>query len=96
MPNPNTKRGHIRRGRNTLEFRLLKESAIVVNDVFSDLRYLACSLETRSEIVAPIDATCKIAGEIDINGHARSVFGTKDRISLQQCTTIIGQFTAAR
>src|SRR4030088_329594 len=39
---------------------------IVVDDVKSDPRYLACSLETKSEIVAPVFVRGQVAGELDI------------------------------
>ena len=39
---------------------------VVVDDVSKDPRYLACSLETKSEIVVPIFIKGKVAGELDI------------------------------
>src|SRR3984893_19557487 len=36
---------------------------IVVDDVTKDSRYLACSLETKSEIVVPVFANGKVVGE---------------------------------
>src|SRR5882724_13298098 len=38
---------------------------IIVDDVKSDPRYLACSLETKSEIVAPVFVRGQVAGELD-------------------------------
>jgi L-methionine (R)-S-oxide reductase len=68
---------------------------VIVNDVSSDPRYLACSLETRSEIVVPIEVNGKIVGEIDIDSHAPSAFGAEDRMFLEQCAAIVSQFIAA-
>ena len=65
---------------------------IIIDDVHSDPRYLACSLETRSEIVAPIRAFGRIVGEIDIDRHQASAFSPADRAFLEQCAEIIGHF----
>src|ERR1700729_3516483 len=46
-----------------------QNSTVIVDDVHSDPRYLACSLEARSEIVVPIRANGAVAGEIDIDSH---------------------------
>lgn len=40
---------------------------IVVNDVAADARYLACSLETKSEIVIPVFVHGKVAGELGVD-----------------------------
>ena len=44
-----------------------EEQTIIVPDVNADSRYLACSLETKSEIVVPIRKGERIIGEIDID-----------------------------
>jgi L-methionine (R)-S-oxide reductase len=65
---------------------------VIVDDVSSDPRYLACSLETKSEIVVPIRASGKIIGEIDVDSHRLNAFGAADRDFLEQCATLIGNF----
>ena len=45
---------------------------VVVDDVNSDPRYLACSIETKSEIVAPVFVNGSVVGELDIDSHAAS------------------------
>lgn len=70
-------------------------ATIVVDDVTVDPRYLACSLETRSEIVVPIRAQGKIVGEIDIDSHSPAAFGAQDRAFLEECAALIGEFVAA-
>lgn len=67
---------------------------IIVDDVGDDPRYLACSLETRSEIVIPIRAGNEIIGEIDIDSHSPAAFDEKDRAFLEECGAIIGRFIA--
>ena len=52
---------------------------IVVDDVNSDSRYLACSLETKSEIVVPVFVRGKVVGELDIDSHFLAAFGPDDR-----------------
>ncbi len=50
----------------------------VVPDVAADARYLACSLETRSEIVVPIIKSGAFWGEIDIDSDRPNAFGPDD------------------
>jgi L-methionine (R)-S-oxide reductase len=65
---------------------------VIVEDVSSDPRYLACSIETKSEIVVPIYVKGKIVGEIDIDSHELNTFGDKDRAFLEECTELVGRF----
>lgn len=71
-----------------------QDASIIVDDVQADPRYLACSLETRSEIVVPIRAAGRVVGEIDIDSHTPAAFGPEDRIFLEQCAALIGAFIA--
>jgi GAF domain-containing protein len=66
--------------------------ALIVDDVASDPRYLACSLETKSEIVVPIRVHGAVAGEIDIDSHALAAFSQADREFLEECAAIVGGF----
>ncbi len=65
---------------------------VIVEDVSADPRYLACSLETRSEIVVPIRARGKIVGEIDIDSHTLNAFNEEDRRFLEECGEVLTQF----
>lgn len=69
---------------------------VIVDDVSADPRYLACSIETKSEIVVPITAGGKIVGEIDIDSHDLSAFGAEDRGFLEECALVFGQFIERR
>jgi len=60
---------------------------IVVDDVNSDPRYLACSLETKSEIVVPI----RVHGEIDIHSHTHAAFGPEERALVERCADLVGR-----
>jgi GAF domain-containing protein len=50
----------------------------VVPDVEADARYIACSLETRSEIVVPVIKGSAFWGEIDIDSDRPDAFGPDD------------------
>jgi L-methionine (R)-S-oxide reductase len=65
---------------------------VIVEDVSADPRYLACSIETRSEIVVPIRAKGKIVGEIDIDSHKLNAFDADDRSFLENCAEVLGRF----
>jgi GAF domain-containing protein len=64
---------------------------IVVDDVNADPRYLACSLDTKSEIVAPIRARGEIVGEIDIDSHKHAAFGPDERHLVERCAELVGR-----
>lgn len=64
---------------------------IVVDDVRNDPRYLACSVETRSEIVVPIFVLGQVAGELDIDSHFLSAFTHEDRELVEYCARLVGQ-----
>ena len=65
---------------------------VVVDDVARDPRYLACSLETKSEIVVPIRAGNEVVGEIDIDSQSQAAFDEQDRAFLEECADIVGRF----
>ena len=50
----------------------------VVPNVGADARYLACSLETQSEIVVPVIKGGAFWGEIDIDSDRPDAFGADD------------------
>ena len=64
---------------------------VVVDDVKKDPRYLACSLETQSEIVVPIFVRGRVAGELDIDSHFLAAFGNEDRELIEYCAMLIGK-----
>jgi L-methionine (R)-S-oxide reductase len=64
---------------------------IVVDDVSKDPRYLACSLETKSEIVVPIFVNGQVAGELDIDSHFPAAFGIEDQQLVQYCAEVVGK-----
>ena len=64
---------------------------VVVDDVNSDPRYLACSLETKSEIVVPVFVRGQVAGELDIDSHFAAAFGVDDQQLVQYCAEAVGK-----
>ncbi len=63
---------------------------VIVDDVAKDPRYLACSLETKSEIVVPIFVHGEVAGELDIDSHFPAAFGSDDRELVEHCAQLVG------
>lgn len=51
---------------------------LVVPDVCEQDNYLACSLETKAEIVVPIFKNGKNIGQIDIDSHQKNPFTKQD------------------
>ena len=60
-----------------------QQQTIIVDDVNRDPRYLACSLETKSEIVVPIMRDGQVLGEIDIDSDRPAAFGADDQKLLE-------------
>ena len=64
---------------------------VVVDDVAADPRYLSCSLETRSEIVAPVFVHGNVVGELDIDSHSPAAFQPEDRELVEYAATLVGK-----
>jgi len=79
-PSPHTR---IPLGRGICGAAATERATIIVDDVHTDPRYLACSLETRSEIVVPIMRDGRVLGEIDIDSDMPAAFGAADRELLE-------------
>jgi|SRR5208283_3766818 len=65
---------------------------VIVDDVNADPRYLACSLETKSEIVAPIFVNGEVVGELDIDSHTPAAFAADDRQLVEFCAGLVGHY----
>jgi len=66
-----------------------EKQTVQVDDVSADPAYLACSLETRSEIVVPVMRGTQVLGEIDIDSDVKAAFGEGDRKFLEQVAFLI-------
>jgi L-methionine (R)-S-oxide reductase len=64
---------------------------VIVDDVSKDQRYLACSTETKSEIVVPVFVHGKVVGELDIDSHFHAAFGDEDRELVEYCAALVGK-----
>lgn len=87
-PSPHTR---IPLGRGICGAAATERQTIVVDDVNSDPRYLACSLETQSEIVVPIMRGDVVLGEIDIDSDRRAAFGDADRRLLEAAAAVLAE-----
>jgi GAF domain-containing protein len=79
-PSPHTR---IPLGRGICGAAATEARTIIVDDVNADPRYLACSLETKSEIVVPIIKEGVVKGEIDIDSDQPAAFDARDRTMLE-------------
>lgn len=63
----------------------------VIDDVRNLDNYLACSLQTRSEIVVLIRRGETVLGQIDIDGHQVGAFGPDDEAMLEAMGVILAE-----
>jgi 3-dehydroquinate dehydratase-2 len=68
-----------------------EQQTVIVPDVNSDPRYLACSIETRSEIVVPIMSDKQVFGEIDIDSDSENSFHECDQEILEKISSLLTQ-----
>lgn len=65
---------------------------VVIDDVNADPRYLACSIETRSEIVVPVYVRGEVVGELDVDSHKHAAFGAEDRRICEHAAVLVGRY----
>ena len=85
-----TEHTRIRLGQGICGAAVVEKQTIIVPDVKCDERYIACSIETQSEIVVPIWSGGRIIGEIDIDSDSPCVFNVKDKKMLEWIAGILG------
>ncbi len=61
-----------------------EDRTVIVEDVRAAPEYLACFVETRSEIVVPIREGARVVGEIDIDGDRVAAYDATDRSFLER------------
>ncbi len=72
---------------------LLQNQDVNVPDVTASDNYLACSLETQSELVVLIrDRGGRILGQIDIDSHTRAAFGPAEEAAVQTVARELSDF----
>lgn len=67
----------------------------VVADVAAEDNYLACSAETRAEVVVPVTYDGRFVGELDIDSHTREPFTEFDDVLLAKVVEITAPLVAA-
>jgi GAF domain-containing protein len=87
-PSPHTR---IPLGRGICGAAAAEKATIVVDDVHADSRYLACSIDTKSEIVVPIMRGADVLGEIDIDSDKPAAFGSRDRDLLEPIAALLAE-----
>jgi GAF domain-containing protein len=92
-PSPHTR---IPLGRGICGAAATQKATIIVDDVNADPRYLACSLETKSEIVVPIVRDGRVLGEIDIDSDRPAAFDREDQALLEAVAAALAQHLAVR
>jgi L-methionine (R)-S-oxide reductase len=92
-PSPHTR---IPLGRGICGAAATEKATIIVDDVNADPRYLACSIDTRSEIVVPIMLDGEVLGELDIDSDKRAAFGHDDRALLERVAGLLAPRLADR
>ncbi len=70
----------------------VQERTINVSDVTAEDNYIACSIETKSELVVPIMDGDRFVGQIDIDSHTPSAFNIRDERLLQAICKRLAEF----
>ena len=88
-----TEHTHIPVGKGVCGTAVAENRNVIVDDVRDLENYLACSIDTRSEIVVLIrNQDGKVLGQIDADGHEVGAFGEQDEQALGE----IADFLADR
>ena len=85
-PSPHTR---IPLGRGICGAAAAEKATIIVDDVNADSRYLACSVDTKSEIVVPIMKGSEVLGEIDVDSDHPAAFNDSDRKLLESVAALL-------
>jgi putative methionine-R-sulfoxide reductase with GAF domain len=83
-------------GRGICGAAAAEKTTIIVDDVNADPRYLACSVETKSEIVVPIMSGAVVLGALDVDSDRAAAFGPDDRALLERVAELLAPRLAGR
>lgn len=64
----------------------------ITGDVSAEANYIACSIETKSEIVVPIYRDNQLVAQIDIDSHLPDAFDEVDEIFLSEVNLLLAPF----
>ncbi|MHA1228804.1 MAG: GAF domain-containing protein [Candidatus Hodarchaeales archaeon] len=84
-----TEHTNIRVGVGVCGSAVAEDTDKIIGDVTEEENYLACSLETRSEIVVLIREDEKIIGQIDVDSDQPNAFDETDQEKLQKIAKIM-------
>ncbi|MFX0052952.1 MAG: GAF domain-containing protein, partial [Candidatus Hermodarchaeota archaeon] len=76
-------------GKGVCESAVSDHEDKIIEDISKENNYLACSLDTRSEIVILIEDNSEIIGQIDVDSDEIGAFNRVDRNYLCQIATLI-------
>jgi GAF domain-containing protein len=83
---------HIPVGRGVCGTAVAEDKNQVIEDVRNLQNYLACSTQTRSEIVILIrDDAGQVLGQIDIDGHQVGAFDASDEALLEDVAKVLAE-----
>jgi GAF domain-containing protein len=84
---------HIKVGVGVCGTAVARNEDLNVPDVHAVDNYLACSLETASELVVLIrDREGRTVGQIDIDSHSRGAFGPAEEAAVKQVARELGEW----
>ncbi|UCG04624.1 MAG: GAF domain-containing protein [Candidatus Heimdallarchaeota archaeon] len=84
-----TEHTHIPVGKGVCGSAVADKTDKIIEDVTKEENYLACSLETRSEIVVLIEDEKDIIGQIDVDSDEVGAFDETDQEYLRQISDLI-------
>ncbi|MFX1516193.1 MAG: GAF domain-containing protein [Promethearchaeota archaeon] len=84
-----TEHTHIPVGRGVCGSAVVDNEDKIIDDVTDEGNYLACSLETRSEIVVLIENQTGIIGQIDVDSDDVAAFDETDQKYLRKVANLI-------
>jgi len=69
----------------------VSNETMLVNNVAEESNYLACSIETKAEIVVPIFKNGENIGQIDIDSHYKDSITDADKVLLEDLMTKVAE-----
>jgi GAF domain-containing protein len=63
-----------------------------VDDVNDQKNYIACNIETKSELVVPLFVDGQNIGQIDIDSHQKNAFSTEDEELLKKINELVSGY----
>ncbi len=69
---------------------------VVVHDVTKDPRYLAGSPLVKGEIVVPISAKGKLAGELDVESYFTNAFTPPEQEFVEACALVVAAYLSRK